>query len=664
MVIWEQFFDENSISFTSGVKYCNEICAFDIETTRDPEIEQSFLFIWQFSIDNKTVVLGRDWPSFIRFLNKLERRLGGRKLLIFVHNLSYEFVFLSGIYDFKEHEVFCVDIRKILFCKMFGHFEFRCSYRLTQLSLAAFADKYSKDWKKKSGEAFDYRQLRFPWTPLTKRELLYCVGDVLALVSALRGLLELHGDSLDTVPFTQTGFVRRELKRNMRPERAALKEAFTVDPHLYKCLRAAFRGGNTHCSRFYAGEILGNVTSVDISSSYPSQQVLKQFPATAFEPVPRPSEKELLHLLENRHKALLIRARLEKVELLHRWEPVPYLPFSKCVDVVGAELDNGRILRARSIEACFTDIDYQIIRRQYRFKITVLDLWRSEYAPLPAGWRGTNIEFFRQKTALKGVKGSELLYARSKEYVNAIYGDSVQDVAKGEIKYRDGDFVLEEEPLERVLEKKSKNPYKLYQTGVWTTAHARADLQSGIDLCGDGLVYVDTDSCKYLGDVDFTGYNDARRELAEAVGGYADDSRGVRHYLGVYEADGVARRFCSWGAKKYAYEDGDGVLRLTVAGVPKHRGAAELAEHGGLEAFRPGFVWRDTGKTEAVYNDQPFGRRQYPGGIVNIGKNVVIRETAYTLAITDEYSDLLDVSSKMLKKIMKSWINCELQKKG
>lgn len=670
MVIWEEFFDENSITFTTcpdkgrrGALYCNEVCAFDIETTRLPEIEQAFLFIWQFSIGNKTVVLGRDWSSFLRLLNKLERRLGERRLLIFVHNLSFEFQFLSGIYNFKPDEVFCVDSRKILFCSMFNKFEFRCSYRLTNLSLKAFAEKYSKNWKKKSGEAFKYKEERFPWTPLTRRELLYCVNDVLALVDAVRGLMELHGDSVGKLPFTQTGFVRRELKSAMRPHAEEVRSAFPTDPYLYRCLRAAFRGGNTHASRFFAGEILENVSSVDISSSYPAQQVLKQFPETAFTAVPFPTVRELYHLKDERGMALLIHARLDGVELRRRWEPVPYLAFSKCVNVSGEELDNGRILRARSLECCFTDIDLNIIQKQYKYKLTVLDLWRSHYAPLPIGWRSTNLHFFREKTRLKGVPGQELYYSRSKEFVNAIYGDSVQDVAKGEIKYVDGDYILDEEPLSDVLLKKSKHPYKNYQTGVWTTAHARADLQAGIDLCGDRLVYVDTDSCKYLGEVDFSMINDPRRQLAQELGGYADDPAGLRHYLGVFEHEGTARRFRTWGAKKYAFEDSAGELRLTVAGVPKLKGAAELAEKGGLEAFKPGFVWAATGKTEAVYNDVPFGLFEKGGGVLKIGKNIVIRETSYKLDLTDEYSDLLDVSSKNLKKAMKIWLNCELQKK-
>ena len=37
-----------------------------------------------------------------------------------------------------------------------------------------------------------------------------------------------------------------------------------------------------------------------------------------------------------------------------------------------------------------------------------------------------------------------------------------------------------------------------YQWGVYTTALARKQLQDAIKLCGDKIVYCDTDSVKYL----------------------------------------------------------------------------------------------------------------------------------------------------------------------
>lgn len=240
---------------------------------------------------------------------------------------------------------------------------------------------------------------------------------------------------------------------------------------------------------------------------------------------------------------------------------------------------------------------------------------------------------------------------------------SVQDAVQQRIIYADGAYMLDDtKSREDIYNRARKNAFTQYAYGVWTTAHARASLQAGIDLCGDNLVYVDTDSCKYLGKVDFGGYNSERIAECEKSGAYATDPKGVTHYMGVYEYEGTYKRFVTLGAKKYAYEDSNGKLHLTVSGVGKKTGAAELAANGGLEAFQPGFVFHDSGKTESVYNDdkKPWTTR-IDGHLVTITRNVVIRDTTYTLGITGDYAELLNVSSNMLNKVHRFWRNLLLQ---
>ena len=240
---------------------------------------------------------------------------------------------------------------------------------------------------------------------------------------------------------------------------------------------------------------------------------------------------------------------------------------------------------------------------------------------------------------------------------------SVQDPVQQRIIYADGAYILyDTKSREDIYNRARKNAFTQYAYGVWTTAHARASLQAGIDLCGDNLVYVDTDSCKYLGEVDFSEYNAARIAECEKSGAHATDPKGVTHYMGVYEYEGTYKRFITLGAKKYAYEDSNGKLHITVSGVGKKSGAAELAEHGGLEAFQPGFVFNNSGKTESVYNDERKPLiTNIEGHVVTITRNVVIRETTYTLSTTDDYADLLNASSNMLNKVHKFWLNLQLQ---
>ena len=81
-------------------KYKDLFCAFDIETTNDFSINQAYMYIWQFQIEDHTII-GRSWDEFLLFCDRICNRLNENEyLMIYVHNLSFEFSFLKGIYDF------------------------------------------------------------------------------------------------------------------------------------------------------------------------------------------------------------------------------------------------------------------------------------------------------------------------------------------------------------------------------------------------------------------------------------------------------------------------------------------------------------------------------------------------------------------------------------
>ena len=107
--------------------------------------------------------------------------------------------------------------------------------------------------------------------------------------------------------------------------------------------------------------------------------------------------------------------------------------------------------------------------------------------------------------------------------------------------------------------------------------------------------------------------------------------------MGVYEEDGKYDRFITLGSKRYAYEDPE--LHITVSGVGKYAGAKEL---GKLENFRDGFTWHHSGKTESIYVDEPDRKYlHFEEGDVELVPYIIIRDTTYTLGLTDEYRDLL-----------------------
>ena len=629
--------------------------AFDIETTRLPSLDQSVMYVWQFQIGLEYTVIGRYWGEFEMILQDIRDALDDKQtLVILVHNLSYEFVYLRQIYHFKPAEVFALKSRRVAKCTMYdGKIEFRCSYVHSNMSLAEYTKKMGVEHIKQSGEEYDYSKQRFPWTPLTEAEKRYCQYDVLGLVEAYTKEMAIDHDTLETVPMTSTGYVRRECKRAMRLVSHRFVDYAYPDEDLYKMLRMAFRGGDTHANRYYAGHILHDVKSADRSSSYPDVMCNCPFPITAFRPVPDPTRAKLDRYL---HKGIpfIATIRCYGVEIIDPYYGFPYLAYHKCAPRGNFCLDNGRLLSAEYIETTITDIDYRIITETYSINsMDVLSCRISHYGPLPEPLILTTQQYYRRKTELKGVPGQEVYYTKSKNLLNSLYGMMAQDPVKQNILYLFDDiqqYVEDTQPIIDLLEKNRKRAFLLYQHGVYVTAWARYRLYQAIQIAGHEAVYVDTDSVKYIGDADFSRYNAQRIRDSKRTGSFATDPSGTTHYMGVMEAEKPYTRFITLGAKKYAYEYADGQTHVTVSGVNKRKGGAELHRRGGLEAFNAGFVFYDAGGTESIYNDFADLDIEVEGIPLHIGSNVCIKDSTYTISLTDDYERLL-ADPQLYKKL-------------
>lgn len=624
--------------------YKDLYCAFDIETTNDEALQQAYMYIWQFQIEDETII-GRSWIEFKEFLYNIKLQLRENEyLMIYVHNLSFEFSFLKGIYHFDADEVFAIEPRKILKCQMYGCFEFRCSYLLTNMSLDAFTAKMNVT-RKLSGEEFNYNKIRYPWTELSDRELEYCITDVISLVEALKVYFSIENDNFYSICYTSTGFVRRDVKRAMRRFNKYDLHDMQADYEIFKILREAFRGGNTHANRYYAAEIIENVSSYDRVSSYPDVQINQLFPMGNWIREDQISADRAIRIIYKQKRAALMRVGFRNIRLKDPLWGCPYIPKHKCYVLDRHDNDNGRILDADYLEISLTDVDLKIIMDEYDFDyVTFYDFYHCRYGKLPKPLREEIQKYFRQKTELKNVSGQELYYHMAKAKLNSIYGMSVQSPVKQTIDYVNDQFIERHEDEAELLSKHNDRAFLVYAWGIWTTAHARMELEKAIKMVGTRFVYCDTDSVKFIDDgmVSFDKYNKYQKSLSIKNDGVAEDPVGNKYYLGLYEHDGTYSKFITMGAKKYAYEDAAGSLHITIAGVGKKLGAAEMTRAGGITAFKEGFTFYDAGGTESVYNDiiKPF-KVDIDGQSLNITSNVLIRESTYTLGMTGDYKRIL-----------------------
>ncbi len=138
---------------SKGIYYYNIPISFDIETTsfyRDETGTQytyeqykklnegraskvklekvATMYVWQFGI-NGNVIVGRTWDEFVNVMQRFRDVLEldeKHRAVVFVHNLSYEFQFIRGLFEWEK--VFSIDLRKPIYAITKGYIEFRCSY--------------------------------------------------------------------------------------------------------------------------------------------------------------------------------------------------------------------------------------------------------------------------------------------------------------------------------------------------------------------------------------------------------------------------------------------------------------------------------------------------------------------------------------------------------
>ena len=649
-----------------ALDYLHNLTAFDIETTRDPDTDQAWMYIWMWGFEDIGVLIGRSWEELQEALDRVRKEIGSNTLVILVHNLSFEFQFLRYVHEWKPEEVFAVRPRKVCRCYMGDSFEFRCTYLHSNMSLDLWTRKMGVEHTKKDGLEYNYDKMRYADTPMTEKELEYCCNDVLGCMEAYRAEMDRDGDYLSTIPMTSTGYVRRDVKRAMHPLMRTL-HYMAPSYNTYVALREAFRGGLTHANRYYTGVILHDVQSADRSSSYPDVICNDDFPMGKFRKVRGCNEKKVLRLIKER-KAVLCRVMFWGIRLRDEMDGFPYLSVSKCrglratgpdgVQAAYAE-DNGRVLRADFLETTVTDVDLRIILRQYAWDdMQIHEAWWTHYGPLPDPLRLTVIDYYRSKTELKGKedKQSKQLYDKSKNLLNSCYGMMAQDPLRDSLAWLNGawenayfdkeqdKWVIGERDPEKRLTEAQRNIYLLYQWGCWVTAWARLRLMEGVAQCKGRCVYVDTDSCKYLGAVDWTEYNRRRIKHSAQAGAWATDSKGKRHYMGVYEQEDGYKDFKTLGAKKYAFiHEGSDQVETTIAGVSKRLGGKELQANGGLPAFSEGFVFSLAGGTESIYNDDtPIQVTTVNGHRVELGPNICIAPSTYRVGLTDEYRRILE----------------------
>ena len=631
------------------VKYATDFAVLDTETSHS-DLITGWIYQWAVKL-KKTYIYGRTPEEFIELLIKMAERYKlstNKRLIIYIHNSSYDLQYLKHYlraYD-PTAQFLAIDAHSILICDVLG-FRIICSYKLTNLSLAALSENYSETYVKAVGE-IDYNVIRYQDSTLNETDWFYMFSDVAAQHDGVTQYLKAMGYTYAfKAPFTSTGFVRTDCRKAALNDEKWRDEFVTSALNLeqYNLSRWAFMGGVCIASFLYSGQTIRSdkLRHKDFTSSYPARQMLDYFPEGAPSWYGDVDDRDELQELLDTYCCIFVLTLSE----VHIKEGVtaPCIPSSKCVGLREPVRLNGKIVYAKELSIAVTELDYKWIAKQYTaedMKVTKMMIFKR--GKIPDWLKDEVYTYFKNKCTLKEL--NELLYNKSKAFLNAIYGMTATAILRPEYELNDDcefkpkEYENKEKSDEGRLNKyyHSYNSFMPYQYACYTTAWARDALFTMIETVGyENFLYCDTDSVFYIetpeNKIAMEEYAQHCRDRATAAGAFVDNK-----FLGEPTDEPPLRAFRALHAKCYAMEEynkktGDYDLKVVIAGIPKKSvkwvdgepiEKTNSEELGTIDNLKDGFKFSHCGGTRCVYNEAPIRTEVINGHKISLASSAVI----------------------------------------
>lgn len=571
---------------------------FDIETTNinipgkkaGEEKHYAFMYHWQFIIASNAfafIFMGRTWSAFLDFMQAIEKFYGlsaDKRIIIWVANLGFEFQYIRKYFEWDSDDFFAREERHPMKART-GGFEFHEALSISGGSLAQLAKDYTTT-QKLIGD-LDYDILRNSKTPMQADEIQYCINDVVILAEWSKFIFRTYIKPDKRIPLTKTGILRSETRLAMQEEcgvagfrqyRDLIRGAFP-DPETYAYwFKYLFRGGYVHSNILMTGVKIKHVHGVDITSSYPTEMLLRrEYPLTPFIDADFSEE-----LIEKRCCIMTVRFTNIKRRWAHSIESQ-----SKAIELTGSKdmpliIDNGRIAQAASLTCMLTNLDYKIYKMFYTWdSMKVLTFQISEKGLLPRPIRRTLAKYYKLKAQLKKTGQKDTTeYTIAKQKVNSFFGMLVTRIELDKISYDSEaqEWIIDEKQLD--FNEEIKSQFLLPQWGIFVTALGRYTLLTvsaaitkaigdGSGDNGAGIIYNDTDSIKFYDPDDkakaiIDSYNNNIAALRGAFGLNSAEFDG----LGEFDYEAYYDTFKTLGAKRYLTSE-HGKIQATIAGLPK-----------------------------------------------------------------------------------------------
>lgn len=669
--------------------YLDVGCGFDIETTKIKDEAYSFMYIWQMSF-NDIVVYGRDWDSWLDLLQKVRKYYNldkEKKIIIWVHNLSFEFQFIKKLISWDVGKdgyakIFALDTRKIIKAETEG-FEFRDSLTLTNLSLAKMAKDYKLNHQKLEGD-LDYHQERFIDSILTESEYAYCFNDVLILSDFWHQYIKPYFIKKNIkIPLTSTGILRDELRRNFNKLAKKYKNQYKIDIakgfpdeiHYDILMNWLFRGGYVHSAPGLTDEVILNfIGSFDFKSAYPAAMLQELFPWAFVQTSPDEWEK-MLYKRITKNEAFYGYFEIRNIKSKGY---ISYESSNKIVEYENAIWDNGRLWKADRIKVWLNEYDLMIYKDVYDIDdndIKCLELYKSIKKELPKFLKDLILKYFVLKEEIGKMDKESVEYKNAKSLLNSFYGMLCTALYDMNYQYDEELGIIKSVPNDKSFNELIENQILLPQWGIWVTAIIRYRLiHYGFAKLKGDAIYGDTDSCKVKNVFDnayvFEDFNNMIRRINSRMYVSSYD-RSLFMNLGTFDFEQKMYKLKCLGAKRYLYSYAGYNKKInkyelrnvsTIAGMKKGtlEDYAKYHNEDIYECFKDGLLLdlNLSKKLTSIYKDDGFNM-EYKGHQVGEASCVTLINIPFKLSLTDDYIQLLEYIKVMNqnKKIKKKYLN-------
>lgn len=608
-------FNKKYKSFT----YLNEALVLSVETSTIEEIKSDITYLFTLAFNNYYIQC-RTYEELKEILNEFKDKfnLSKSKLaILYVYDLSYIFQFIK--YHFDWYEVFSVQVNEPIKARTEA-FEFRDLKALSNLKLSRLSEVCAN---KVNIPVIDENAVRTPETALNE-ELDYSAAKAELMLNYIKEQLSIYNNNITKMPLTATGKVRNLVRSNclrvngkVNKDYASLIKRLNITLNEYEnFLEPAYKGGYCSVNSLYQNEILHDLTSYDIISSYPAAMLRFKYPMTEARYI-KLEKPEDLEKLNKYNRCYIITFKALNIKSKYCFDLLTPLN----ITLKGKyKIINGKIREAEEAIITLTNVDFKLFKECYSYsKILYAEAlyYGSDY--LPKELVASIIDLYKNKQAYK-LSNNTTLYNFHKQNLDSCYGMICQKPYKPIIKYENGKFREDTNIAKSEILTKYNNNFNrflYFAWGVFITSYARYRLWEVIKHINGDLIYTDTDSVKILNAYKYKEFISEqnrinRLELQQAlkVNNFTlEDVKAPEGYIGdwLYEEDYLKAKFIA--PKTYLTQNSEG-LNITVSGVDKVKGLEYVKSLKGdpFEFIVEGFKFNSTatGKTERVILDKPL----------------------------------------------------------